>query len=397
MVGDSPQALIGNLSETDADFFLANRQAAGYNTMWVNLLCTTYTGCNSDATTFDGIPPFTTPGDLSTPNPAYFTRVDHMVQLAANHGIVLLLDPIETGGFLQLATSNGTLKANAYGQYLGNRYRSSPNIIWMSGNDFQTWRTASDDAVIRAVAQGIKTTDPSKIQTLELDYWQSGSQDDPSWSSLISLDAAYTYYATYRRVLTEYNRSTVMPVFMVEANYEGEHNFSDTGTPNILRRQEYWSALSGVTGQLFGNHFTSFFRGGWKNNLDTPGSKQFGLVTRLFRPRQWYNLVPDQTHVVVTAGNGTYGDDSNVGSSDYLTAARTPDGKLVIAYMPTQRTITVDMTRLSGMVTARWYDPANGTFTSIAGSPFANTGSRQFTPPGANSDGDGDWVLLLES
>jgi hypothetical protein len=34
-----------------------------------------------------------------------------------------------------------------------------------------------------------------------------------------------------------------MPVFMVEANYEGEHNQSDLGTPNILRRQEYWTLL----------------------------------------------------------------------------------------------------------------------------------------------------------
>jgi len=67
-----------------------------------------------------------------------------------------------------------------------------------------------------------------------------------------------------------------------------------------------------------------------------------------------------------------------------------------MAYMPTRRTITVDMTQLSGPVTARWYDPANGTYSSIAGSPFANTGTRQFMPAGNNSVGDGDWVLVLE-
>ena len=48
-------------------------------------------------------------------------------------------------------------------------------------------------------------------------------------------------------------------------------------------------------------------------------------------------------------------------------------------------------------MTARWYDPSNGTFTAIAGSPFANTGSRNFTPAGNNHAGDGDWVLVLES
>jgi len=31
----------------------------------------------------------------------------------------------------------------------------------------------------------------------------------------------------------------------------------------------------------------------------------------------------------------------------------------------------------------------------IAGSPFSNAGSHVFTPPGVNSAGDGDWVLVL--
>jgi len=40
-------------------------------------------------------------------------------------------------------------------------------------------------------------------------------------------------------------------------------------------------------------------------------------------------------------------------------------------------------------VTARWFDPTSGTFTAISGSPFANTGSHNFTTPGNNSNGDG--------
>ena len=72
IVGDSPQALIGNLSVADAAFYIADRKAAGFNALWVDLLCATYTGCRADGKTFDGIAPFTTPGDLSTPDPAYF-------------------------------------------------------------------------------------------------------------------------------------------------------------------------------------------------------------------------------------------------------------------------------------------------------------------------------------
>ena len=52
----------------------------------------------------------------------------------------------------------------------------------------------------------------------------SGSLDDANWTPILGLDAAYTYYATYDRVLTEYNRANHLPVFMVEANYEFEQN-----------------------------------------------------------------------------------------------------------------------------------------------------------------------------
>src|SRR6266849_8045003 len=60
MVGDSPQAMIGKVSEADAELFFANRQSHGFNTVWINLLCAKYTACRPDGKTFDGIPPFTT-------------------------------------------------------------------------------------------------------------------------------------------------------------------------------------------------------------------------------------------------------------------------------------------------------------------------------------------------
>jgi hypothetical protein len=98
LVGDSPQALIGNLSPIEAEFFMQNRQRYGINALWINLLCNDGTGCNADGTTFDGIAPFITPNDLSTPNPGY-ERADSIINLAAAHGMVVILDPIETIGF----------------------------------------------------------------------------------------------------------------------------------------------------------------------------------------------------------------------------------------------------------------------------------------------------------
>ena len=185
---------------------------------------------------------------------------------------------------------------------------------------------------------------------------------------------------------------------MIEADYEFEHE----STPAVLRRQEYWSILSGAAGQLYGNGYTWPFKAGWKEKLDTPGAIQMAFVQALFLPRPWHRLVPDQKHTVVIAGYGTFDGTTTPGNiygmtSDYMTAARTPDGTLVMAYLPSLRTVTVDMTQLSGPATAHWYDPSRGTYKLIHGSPLANKDKHVFTPPGNNGDGDGDWILVFET
>ena len=64
-----------------------------------------------------------------------------------------------------------------------------------------------------------------------------------------------------------------------------------------------------------------------------------------------------------------------------------------VVYTPTGNAISVRMDRLAGFVRATWFDPRDGTSTSIG--VFTNTGSRTFDPPGSPAVGN-DWVLVLE-
>jgi hypothetical protein len=393
--GDSPQALIGDLTPSAAAGYIANRRAAGFNTLWVNLLCTTYTGCASDGRTRDGIAPFRTEGDLSTPNPAYFARADKIVRLAQSAGILVMLDPIETGGWLDVLRHNGVAKAAAYGAFLGRHFRSFPNILWFNGNDFQSWKNADDDALVLAVARGIASTDTTHLQTVELNYDKSASLDDDRWRPLVQLDAAYTYHPTYAEVLHEYQRPDPLPVFMVEASYEFEQNSSSwsKGTPPILRRQEYWAAFSGSAGQLYGNHYTWQFIQRWKEHLDTTGSREFGYMTRLLRSLPWYRLVPDTSHQVLTDGYGSFESGGDSGSSDYVTSAATRDGKYAVSYLPDGGTVTVATSRLARGLRARWYDPTTGAYRPAG--RVDRRSARKFTAPAHNHSGDDDWVLVL--
>jgi hypothetical protein len=52
---------------------------------------------------------------------------------------------------------------------------------------------------------------------------------------------------------------------------------------------------------------------------------------------------------------------------------------------------------MSKQLSASWFDPTNGTYAVIKGSPFANNGEMKFTQESTNSRGEKDWVLVISS
>ena len=190
-----------------------------------------------------------------------------------------------------------------------------------------------------------------------------------------------------------------MPVLFAEGPYEDESGYGGyTGTPNTLRRGEYWSLTSGaLAGHMWGSYWIDRFDPAWQSHLNSQGTIELGYFKSFITALHWYDLVPDQTHSLITAGYGTYTSTGTPESSNYATGAKTADGTLAVIYTPVSHTLTIAMGSFAGPVTARWYDPTANTFTNISGSPFPNSGSHNFTTPGNNSAGDPDWVLLLQA
>jgi hypothetical protein len=402
---DSAWPLITNLSEDDAKFYFADRKAHGFNTIFMSLLAGPGANGPANFATYDGILPFTTPGDISTPNPAYFQRVDDMVNLAASYGLCVFLDPIENYGWEATFERSGTAKCAAFGSYLGNRYAKFANLVWSHGNDYQDWPAA--DLAFLAIINGIKSADSNHIHTFELNYNNSQTFDDSAYNPpVIDIDFAYTYFPSYAEVLHCYAVSSV-PTILGETIYEQEsHSATDSGTVENVRREMWWALTSGASGYLYGSAWTDSFKSGWQRNLDTPGALQLNYLANLLNPLEWYNLVPDTQHSLITSGYGTqYPYSGNMTASavgtlatnTYATASLTPDGLFGVAYLPTTTTITVNMAKFAGPVTVIWIDPSSGIQTTAQGSPFTNSGTNQFTSPGNTSDGMNDWVILFEA
>jgi hypothetical protein len=378
--GDAPWSIIVGLTEAEAEQYLKNRREKGFNTLMVNLI--EHKFCKHPPLNVAGEGPFTTPGDFSTPNEKYFAHADWVIRKAAENGIQILLAPIYLGykgtdeGWVEETLANGPAKCLEYGRYVGRRYKDFENIVWLMGGDRHPG-TALED--VDLVALGIKEFDKRHLFTAHCDPEHS-AVDDYAEGRWLDFNSTYTYGIVHRMLLGDYHRTPVMPFFLIESTYEGEHNAS----MGQVRRQAYWAVLCGGVGHILGNRPLWGFDPGWQAAMDAPGSVGMMHWRALFQSRRWYDLVPDEKHQVVTKGLGEFR------GLDYLAAAQTADGSTVIAYLPTSRTVTVDMSKIAGhRAKAWWFDPRTGKATPAG--EFATSGSKDFTPPG-----DEDWVLVLD-
>lgn len=378
--GDTAWSIITALNEAEVERYLKNRATKGFNALIINLVEHHFNGPLNR----QGEHPFTDPLDVATPNERYFDYADWVLQKTSDYGFTVLLaplylgykNPIDTEGWIHEARLSGTNRCYRYGRFLGERFAHLKNIIWMMGGD------RNPDGVqdeVNSLMIGIKQADKHSLFTAH----QHPDDSMPArygWAGWLDLNGTYSYQILQKKLLMDYNYKPTMPFILLETTYEGEHNASAVQ----IRRQAYWANLCGATGQFLGNRPIWLFDPGWEEAIDAQGSRDMVHVKSLFSARAWYDLVPDQSHKIVTGGLGEFN------GMDYLAAAMTSDGSALIAYMPTARAITVDLAKLNGtQVNGWWFDPRTGDSTP-AGS-FPTSGPTHFVPPG-----EGDWALVLD-
>ena len=390
--GDTSWSLIAQLRRGDAWHYLDDRRDRGFNTILVNLLEHKFSS-NPPANAY-GNEPFLVRGDFTTPNEAYFAHADAVIRQARKRGILVLLVPAYLGygggseGWYQKMVANGSTKLRRYGEYLGKRYSNMKNILWVHGGDYNPPRME----LVSAIVNGIRKFDTDGLHTMhcapEFSAFEcAGTQ---GW---LDINNVYTYGAVVDDALPAYKRKPNMPYFLMESNYENEHNV----TERRLRTQAHQANLSGAAGQIFGNNPIWHFDGPgldpvpitWKQALSGTGSKSMMQLRKLFDNTAWERLRPDSNGAFLVSGQG--------GGLDRAVAAYSEKHSLGLVYVPTSRVITLDLRKLTEpKVKARWFDPANGKYRNIAGSPFTTDRKKAFRSPGNNSSNSGDWVLVLK-
>lgn len=389
--GDAAWSLIAQLTKSETITYLEDRQSRGFNTILVNLIEHKFaTNAPADIA---GRQPFTTPGDVATPNDAYFAHAEWVVKQAAERGILVLLAPEYLGynggdeGWYQTFEANSPAQRRAYGKYVGNLFKNDPNVIWVMGGDYNP----PDPSVVQDVVDGIQSSGDDHLFTAHGS--ETAAADVWGGTKWLDLNNTYSYdLGLYREDLAQYDRTPVMPYFFIEGAYENEHN----ATSQQLRAQAYYALTSGATGTVFGNNPIWHFSGPglwstnltWQQALGGEGSVDMAYARSLVEAIPWWTLVPDEQGTFLTSGAGPDG-------GTHATAAVSGDGHWAVVYVPTQRTLTLDLARLDGtQVDGYWFDPTSGRSRTL---PPMKPVSSALASPGANAAGDGDWVLVLNA
>jgi len=354
--------------------------------------------------------------DFSQPNEPYWMHVDALLAYAESKGLLCFMFPAyagavgtDEGWMAELVANNvSTDRMRLYGAFIANRYKTRGNIVWMLGGDRGTNNFTTEElAVEQALLAGMQSVGGQISRNVSAE-WSSNSiytdQTDATLRAAGTLEGAYSFSGdvnTYAR--NGYAHSPAMPAFLLEEPYdeEGPDGKNINGAAEQpVRRYQWWGWLSGIGGYISGNGYVWPFNSSppsdnWRLHLNTQGAQDMARLNAFMRSIAWYNLVPSNLggmRPLVTAGGGLSPD-----SSDYVAAAATPDGTLLVAYVPPAHLgpIIIDMSGMTGPTRARWFNPATAAYTTI-GTFANNTSTRIFTPPGNNGTGFTDWVLLLE-
>ena len=412
----------GGTVDQDYDNFFSQRAAQGFTVCMTDPVWTSHnTAYNGD--TWDGLTPLvggsTDPSSAGL-NSTFWARIDYMFSSAASNGITIGLDIAnigdDTGLSGQWQNSWTTTQWQAWGALVGARYKSTPNLIWLVGNDMFS---PYSDTVLAAVYTGVTGTGDTHMWGAWYNaectsrYDTSTNTAEPWGTSYSAFNFGYTYNCGYW--VTEYayeeiadeGASTLLPVIWGDGFFWNGSSGSgyDSTQDRALRQEWWWCLASGARGVLgeaenvypwsVGSCVTAV-TGDWffANNA-------LNIVTAFTGLTGWYKLIPDTSSALVTAGRGTRASGYSSGggggqyepafTNNYVAASKTPDGSLAVLYLPASTTITINQALLTAGYTATWVDPVSGAKTAATPGSTYNS-----TAKGSNSQGDPDWVLVFQ-
>lgn len=375
-MGDTGWLLPEKLDQSEAAYYLQGARDAGFNVVQVQ--------------TINGVPAMNVYGQYSHPDGwdfskinkkgvyGYWDHMDYIIKQAEKNGIYIAMVPI-WGGLVKAGLMS-VKDAQAYGKFLAERYKDSPNIIWFMGGDV---KGDINPDQWNAMAHAIKSIDKNHLMSyhpfgrtsstkwfhnadwLDFNMFQSGHRrydqirgdGDPAEAAVAE--------DNWRYVEEGLSRTPRKPIFDAEPSYEeipqGLHDPSQPWwkAPDV-RRYAYWSVFAGSFGHTYGhNSIMQMLKPGqlpaygakktWIEAMKDPGYNQMKHLKNLMLAFPFFERVPDQS--IIAGENG----------KRYERLAATRGNDYLLVYNYTNRPMEIDLTKISGAKkNVWWYSPVDG-------------------------------------
>jgi Protein of unknown function (DUF4038) len=406
-----------NTYQSDITTYISTRASQGYTGFECNFLpngeYAAYTGKNAG-----GAYPFTG-GASQDPatglNNTYWQVADYLISTAAGHGMTIFANLLMGEDLASGVAGSWTgTQKTAYGQAVAGRYLSSPNLVWMMGDDGGVDAATASDIMtgVRNAGDTRPVAFENDTETTSFEALKTGAAEPWASSGYIGYNWVYSYNVAYLGVEYAYANDSV-PVLRGDGLY---YDSLGNGLDDLVMRNHlWWSVASGSRGFSGGvlDGGWGAFAPGWQGSLTitdgesgTSGDYQgavFPAVTSYLAALPgWQKLIPDTGNTFLTAGRGTRATAYTEGqgstpaytgspADSYVAGSVAPDGSLAVIYFSpgVTTTVTIDQAKMHGGYTASWVDPANCVTSGTS------AGSTYTKPASANSAGDHDWVLVL--
>ena len=270
-LGETGWLLPQRCDRDEVSFYLNKCKNAGYNVVQIQ--------------TLNGVPSLNVYGQLSNIDGfnfknidqkgvyGYWDHMDYIVETAARNGIYIGFVPIWGTPVDQgLMTVKD---AQAYGKFLAERYKDSPNIIWFIGGDI---RGDKKTDVWLALANAIRSIDTNHLMTFHPRGRTTSATwfNDEPWMDFNMFQSGHRRYGqrkgdgdypieenteedNWRFVDASQAYDILKPVIDGEPIYEdipqGLHDIEDTRWMDYdVRRYAYWSVFAGSFGHTYGHN-----------------------------------------------------------------------------------------------------------------------------------------------
>jgi hypothetical protein len=336
------------------------------------------------------------PFENDAPNPAFWKNLEEKIEYANQNGMVVYIVGLGVSGKgAYLAAMNSQRFARYItGTLAGNFVIFSPSMDarYDERNDeLGTFLDEADD--LHLISQHVGTNFPAAEEYHSKEYLDFTSLQTGHHRG--NIDRAYDAARAWSLLL--WNKNPVKLVIDTEGMYDGRgNNEGDNWREKDVRKIGWLSWLSGALGYTYGGgkgpDKLIGSKGGvwllnkdkdsydyWEKAMEWNSAHQMSYMKKFFQSIGWWRLQPAAELIVNQASD----------SATRMAAAKSFEGDLLVAYLPDNSHIELDISSLTPGLHGTWFSPVSGDVFP-AKEELNKDRCKIFRRPR-----EGDWVLLL--